>query len=484
MDDHFEVVFHHGGRFESNGSLQYIGQLSILACDPDRWSYFEIWGILKEMGYAHVKEMWYAVGGGSVLEGKLELLSDDRGACHMVNIVILNGQVHLYVVHKVDEAEVVNLLEYHPVVEEGDVHSHSGGNPKGDVRVGVQVQNEDDGEEVDEGVQVQSEEDGDKVHGAVHTTNEEHGGEVDVLVEIVIEEHGCEVDGAVEIEIDEGVQNEEDKDGGEVDGRVEVENEEDGCRVHVENANEEDVDKDDVSSCSDSKGDSFIEEDLLDVSIHTYEDEDDSWDGDGRGSVDFGGVSGQNNHAGDRGLSDTDWASESLNSVEYSDCSGDDRDSYGNFGIFSMPKSMEGYNWDVGTYFTEKEEFVEAIRTYGVYNGRKLKNFRNDKRRICVKCLGAKGTCKWYAYCAYKAAQSTWQLRRIINDHTYSREFNIRMITSKWLSQRLEKNIRDNPDIKLTNIRNRVGRKWNIGISRTTAHRAKKNGIQECGRVN
>jgi len=52
--------------------------------------------------------------------------------------------------------------------------------------------------------------------------------------------------------------------------------------------------------------DSFIEEGLLDVSIHTDEDEDDSWDGDGRGSVDFGGVSGHNNHAADRGLSNTD----------------------------------------------------------------------------------------------------------------------------------------------------------------------------------
>ena len=119
---------------------------------------------------------------------------------------------------------------------------------------------------------------------------------------------------------------------------------------------------------------------------------------------------------------------------------------------------MEGYNWEVGTYFTEKEEFVEAIRTYGMHNGRKLKIFRNDKRRICVKCLGAKGTCKWYAYCAYKVAQSTWQLRRITNEHSCSKEFNIQMITSKWLSQRLEKNIRYNPDIKLTNIRNRVGK--------------------------
>ena len=58
----------------------------------------------------------------------------------------------------------------------------------------------------------------------------------------------------------------------------------------------------------------------------------------------------------------------------------------------------------MGTYFIEKEEFVEAIRTYGVHNGRKLKIFSNDKWRVCVKCLGKKDTCKWYAYCAYKVA--------------------------------------------------------------------------------
>jgi len=71
MDDsHFEVIFHHGGRFERNGSLQYVGKSSILASDPDRWSYFDILDILKEMGYANVKEMWYVTGGRFVLEGR------------------------------------------------------------------------------------------------------------------------------------------------------------------------------------------------------------------------------------------------------------------------------------------------------------------------------------------------------------------------------------------------------------------------------
>jgi len=210
------------------------------------------------------------------------------------------------------------------------------------------------------------------------------------------------------------------------------------------------------------------EDELFDVRIETQELEDDLFD-----VTIEGGSDPKGENVFDRGLSDREWESETLDSCGNSDASDDDRDRYGNFGIFSMPKSMEDYNWEVETYFIDKEEFTEAIRTYGVQSGRKLKIFRNDKRRICMKCLGAKGKCKWYAYCAYKAAQSTWQLRRIINNHTCSREFNVRLMTSKWLCGRLEKSLKENPNMKLTDLKNKIGRKWNIGVSRSMAFRAK-----------
>jgi len=84
-----------------------------------------------------------------------------------------------------------------------------------------------------------------------------------------------------------------------------------------------------------------------------------------------------------------------------------------------------------------------------------------------------KGKCKWYVYCAYKAGKSTWQLRKIINKHTCSREFNVRLMTSKWLSGRLEKILRDNTSVKLNALKNKIGRKWNIGVSRSMTFRAR-----------
>ncbi|KOM43117.1 hypothetical protein LR48_Vigan05g072100 [Vigna angularis] len=137
-----------------------------------------------------------------------------------------------------------------------------------------------------------------------------------------------------------------------------------------------------------------------------------------------------------------------------------------------MPKTMEQYKWEVGMYFLEKKDFTKAIRSYGVENGRKLKVYKNDKRRVRVRCCGAKGKCPWNAYCAYKAVENTWQLRKIIDKHTCNREFNIRLMTSKWLSGRLEKTIKENPNINLYNLHNKVSKKWNIGVSRSTTCRA------------
>jgi len=43
------------------------------------------------MRYVRENELWYCVGGGSVLEDRLEILGDCCGAMHMVKIARLNG---------------------------------------------------------------------------------------------------------------------------------------------------------------------------------------------------------------------------------------------------------------------------------------------------------------------------------------------------------------------------------------------------------
>jgi len=120
-EEKFDVVFHHGGKFVNEGKLIYAyGESRTLSCDPDRWRYFEVLSILKEMGYVGGNDLWYCVGGGSVLEDRLELLSDDHGAMHMVTIARILGEVHLFVVHRMcDEPQIIEMLEYNVGTTDG-----------------------------------------------------------------------------------------------------------------------------------------------------------------------------------------------------------------------------------------------------------------------------------------------------------------------------------------------------------------------------
>jgi len=50
----------------------------------------------------------------------------------------------------------------------------------------------------------------------------------------------------------------------------------------------------------------------------------------------------------------------------------------------------------------------------------------------------------------------SWQLRKIIDVHTCNRDFNVKLINVKWLSKNIEKIIRENSQMTLTDYRDKV----------------------------
>ncbi|XP_052734078.1 uncharacterized protein LOC128196629 [Vigna angularis] len=277
-----EVVFHHGGKFVNDGSFKYeFGQTSTLKIDPDRWSYFEIMSILKEMGYINVKELWYSVGGGTVLEGRLELLSDDKGACDLVNLAILNGQSHLYVVHMVSDPEYVHMLG------EGDTDNR------------VEVECEEECEKAGNDNCVEAEAEGD-TDGAVLGEGVEADNDNIVEAEVVGEDVGAGLGEGVEAVNDNFVEAEaEGEDVGAVLGEgveadsdnfvdAEAEGEDvgavlgEGVEADSDNFVEAEAEREDgghddydVRSWNGDEEDVLSEDHLVEVSVHGDEVEDD-----------------------------------------------------------------------------------------------------------------------------------------------------------------------------------------------------------------
>jgi len=90
-EGYFQLVVYHSGTF---CDVRYVGT-STWSCDGDRWSYFEILGIVKKMGFLTVHEMWYSRGGCEKLENRLEVLVGGGGAIEMLKIANTHGEVHL-----------------------------------------------------------------------------------------------------------------------------------------------------------------------------------------------------------------------------------------------------------------------------------------------------------------------------------------------------------------------------------------------------
>ncbi|WVY93983.1 hypothetical protein V8G54_033071 [Vigna mungo] len=442
-----KVVFHHGGKFGNDGSFRYHGgQTTTLLIHTDRWSYFEILGILKEMGYRNVKELWYSLSG--------RVLEDRSNACGEVSIALLNGSSHLFVVHMVSQPDYILELQYdvgehgEDVIsgQEGQVgcqESEVGCGLWEDVVGGEENVEEDDGQygEVDGGEEAQvGGQEGHDVVGGGKNVKEDGGqyGEADggeegevgcglgknvVAGEENVEEDGGQygeeaqvggedvVGGEENVEEDGGQYGE--GDGGE-EGEVDDKEGQVGCGLEDVVADEENIEED-----GGQYGEADGEDDLVDVVVHADEEVEEE-------DVEIGTGSASRRsklHAQARGLSNNEWESDKCGSIDESDDdSRNETPRYGDFGVFSKPVNMKEYKWELGTYLPKKNDFIDAIMTYGIHNGRKLKISKNDKRRICVKCCGSQGKCPWYA------------------------------------SDKLEKTMKANPDINLKNLHSKFSK--------------------------
>ncbi|XP_052734198.1 uncharacterized protein LOC128196726 [Vigna angularis] len=402
---------------------------------------------------------------------------------NMMNVAKYLGKVNLYVVHGVDEAtilendenEILLLCEGHAESGEssgvgGEAHVEGGEEGITDVVEGaVEVQNDyavdvdnEDARDVenDDALEVQKEDlldvdnedwldvehdDALEVEKEDSVDNEdvEHEDAEDDEVAVEVEnedevedvsEEALEVDNEAEIEVkSEQVLHVDIQDGGEVDSEEEME-------VEVE------VNSDDEAGMDDLSGDEYVDEDSEKETQQC------------------------------RGLSDDDCESDKLLTPENSASEEDDNDDtiyVGPFSKYAKQKSMVDYKWEVGTIFTNREEFKDAIRRYVVHAERNLKFIKNDNRRVRVTCMGGQGKCPWLAYCGYLPSRKIWQLKKIIDTHSCSRQLNIKLMNAKWLSQEIDRSLVENPSLKVNDIRTKALRKWNTNVSISKARRAK-----------
>ena len=67
--------------------------------------------------------------------------------------------------------------------------------------------------------------------------------------------------------------------------------------------------------------------------------------------------------------------------------------------------------------------------------------------------------CEWEVYFAKLLNEETWKIRKLIDNHNCSKEYNVRMLSTKWLSKRIQNALKNNPRLKVRDIKEKALRK-------------------------
>ena len=83
---HFDFTIHHGGNFEWNPSLEYVGgEVSTMAnVDPDLLSHFKVQDIFAKAGGPINSRIYYLIPSGDLEQG-LRLINSDDDVTYMLN---------------------------------------------------------------------------------------------------------------------------------------------------------------------------------------------------------------------------------------------------------------------------------------------------------------------------------------------------------------------------------------------------------------
>lgn len=94
MDEYVHVVIHHGAFYKGDDESSYGGSVAKVKRDVDKQSYFEVLGIVKELGYEKSGTVIYK-------DPTVDLftLSDDKGSQEIVDLCKVHKSVHFYVQH-------------------------------------------------------------------------------------------------------------------------------------------------------------------------------------------------------------------------------------------------------------------------------------------------------------------------------------------------------------------------------------------------
>ncbi|KAG8493248.1 hypothetical protein CXB51_010730 [Gossypium anomalum] len=145
-----------------------------------------------------------------------------------------------------------------------------------------------------------------------------------------------------------------------------------------------------------------------------------------------------------------------------------------NWPEFNLENDMNNPILKVGMLFRSKDSLKEAAKQYGTLNSYFIKFPKNDLRRLKAVC---NEKCSWFIWASRlnpnDPTDQTWQIRTSNPNHTCSKVYKNRNVTSAWIGEQYKEKFIADPEYSLKSLQQDVKRDFCCLVSLTKCRRAK-----------
>ncbi|KAF7113214.1 hypothetical protein RHSIM_RhsimUnG0149100 [Rhododendron simsii] len=216
--------------------------------------------------------------------------------------------------------------------------------------------------------------------------------------------------------------------------------------------------------------------------VYGYNDEDDDWNLDREGEVksdDGGRLMVEISGVDDGELSDYQSGDDEGNMS-----SGSDEGTEHGTGFDTSYNGKEPYVDCEGEVVLEEkmifanvDAFRAKLRDYTVEKGFKIVRDKNEKARVTAHC-DVKG-CPWRIHASPLPDGITYQIKRYTPEHTCTRVNHNEDANSTWIAKKLLKDFKENPQLDLDGMQEKLNGRFGIESSKIQLYRAKRKCMDE-----
>lgn len=146
------------------------------------------------------------------------------------------------------------------------------------------------------------------------------------------------------------------------------------------------------------------------------------------------------------------------------------------YAVFNERTDMEDPKFKLGMMFSSANSFRAAVQKHAITQRKAVAQVRNFGKRVKYVCK-VKG-CKWMIYASVMQDSKTYQIKTYLSKHTCPATFKQKYMTSNWIAEFYENEIRMNPTWPLAAFHKKIVNDWGCEVSIYAVGRAKRKALE------